>query len=181
MSMMIPVGSLHFRISNIFARGFLNQASDTMRSKDGVKVSHSFHHQLESSTFKLQMFMFSAVLYLLTTLPLSFAKWVRIASRLGQRRTKRLFGTLKSFPPANLVPFTFYQIPLQTNFVKNQASIQGTVYEPYFIEDLYGVYTCLSCTSATYSSHALSYQVHPDMITPGRVAINCTTQAMQSK
>ncbi|PWN50673.1 hypothetical protein IE53DRAFT_362177 [Violaceomyces palustris] len=60
--------------------------------------------------------------------------------------------------PAGQVPYTFYQLQLQDQFVKNQQNIRGKPYESYFKKDLY---------------------VYPEMIEPGRTSIDCPTQALK--
>ncbi|KAN0065670.1 hypothetical protein ACQY0O_000800 [Thecaphora frezii] len=56
------------------------------------------------------------------------------------------------------VPYTFYQLELQDQLVKNQAAIKGKPYERFFDPELY---------------------VYPEMIAPGRKPIDCQTQAMK--
>lgn len=60
--------------------------------------------------------------------------------------------------PAGQIPYTLYQLELQDQLAKNQAAVKGTEYEPYFRSDLF---------------------VYPEMIEPGRQAIDCDTEAMK--
>lgn len=64
---------------------------------------------------------------------------------------------VKAASPPNQIAYTLYQLPLQANFIKNQARIKGTAYEPYFRPDLF---------------------IYPEMIKPGRTPIDCTSGAM---
>ncbi|KAL9936670.1 hypothetical protein V8E36_004738 [Tilletia maclaganii] len=61
-------------------------------------------------------------------------------------------------PPKGTIPYTFYSLQFQDQLIKNTAAVKGKPYEKYFDPNLY---------------------VYPEMIQPGRMEIDCPTQALK--
>ncbi|KAK0546136.1 hypothetical protein OC845_004750 [Tilletia horrida] len=61
-------------------------------------------------------------------------------------------------PPAGTIPYSFYSLAFQDQLVKNTAAIKGKPYAHFFDPQLF---------------------VYPEMIDPGRLEIDCPTQAMK--